>query len=200
MGANVLEVSHLEKSFGRDRILKNVSFEMGFGETVGIVGENGSGKSTLLNILSGLIKPSGGKFALGGTIGFCPQEFLIFETLTVSENFRFFATAYGTHEWEETKDHLLDRFRFSQYQHRLVSQLSGGTKQKLNLSLALLNSPDLFLLDEPYSGLDWETYLHFWDYTEEMRSKGRSILIVSHFIYDTKRCDKLFELKDGVLR
>jgi len=200
MKEDILEVNHLKKCFGRYSVLKDISFRMGSGEMIGIVGENGSGKSTLLKILSGLVRPTKGNFTLRGPIGFCPQELQVFETLTVRENFQFFATAYGIHGWEESKDCLLDRFHFRQYEHRLVSQLSGGTKQKLNLSLALLNSPELFLLDEPYSGFDWETYLRFWDYADDMRSKGKSILIVSHFVYDSARYTKLFELKNGVLK
>ena len=81
-----------------------------------------------------------------------------------------------------------------------MNRLSGGTRQKLNLTLALLHDPDLLILDEPYSAFDWETYLHFWDYVREKRNQGASILIVSHLIYDPSSVDIRYQLKEGVLQ
>jgi ABC-type multidrug transport system ATPase subunit len=205
-GKTILEVGHVAKSFGSRNVLRDVTFKMQRGEILGIVGENGSGKSTLLRILVGLLPPAAGKVTAHGSVGYCPQELLIFETLTVQENFRYYVSAYGldqtrdTSLWEGAKNDLLERFRFRQYANMLVSELSGGTKQKLNLSLALLHSPDILILDEPYSGFDWETYLHFWDFAGELRSQGRSILVVSHFVYDRSKFNALLELKDGVLQ
>jgi ABC-type multidrug transport system ATPase subunit len=202
----VLEVINLAKSYGRHKVLKGIEFSMRRGELVGIVGENGAGKSTLLQVLVGLLPPTAGKLTLEGRIGYCPQDLHIFEPLTVRENFRYFAAAYGVDQekngssWPAVKDDLLQRFRFHQYENMLVSRLSGGTKQKLNLSLALLHSPDILILDEPYSGFDWETYLHFWDYAGELQAQGKSILVVSHLVYDRTKFDTLFELKDGVLQ
>ena len=202
----ILEVTHVAKSFGRNSVLKDVTFEIRSSEIVGIVGENGSGKSTLLKIIMGLLAPNAGKVMVQGSIGYCPQELQIFETLTVSENFYYFAEAYSQHQttgdekWKEVKDSLLARFRFQQYKNTLAALLSEGTKRKLNLSIALLHSPDIFILDEPYSGFDWETYLHFWEYTKELRSQGKGILIVSHLVYDSSKVDRLFELTGGVLK
>jgi len=197
----ILEVQHVAKSFGKLNVLKDVSFGIRQGEIVGIVGENGAGKSTLLKILVGLLSPTDGEVVtIKGKMGYCPQELLTFETLTVRENFCYFAAAYGLNEWQETKDDLLDRFRFRQYEDMLVSKLSSGTKQKLNLAIALLHLPDVLILDEPYSGFDWETYLHFWDFTGELKLKKKSILIISHLVYDQSKFDTLFELKSGVLK
>lgn len=203
----LLEAQHLAKSFGKLQVLRDVSFGIRRGEIAGIVGENGAGKSTLLKILVGLLSPTAGNvIARIGHMGYCPQELLIFETLTVRENFRYFAAAYGLTEsgavssWQESRDDLLSRFRFKEYEDMLVSRLSGGTKQKLNLSLSLLHRPDVLILDEPYSGFDWEAYVHFWDYADELKSQGRSVLIVSHFVYDRSKFDTLFELKGGELK
>jgi len=203
---HTIEALHVGKSFGRRGVLKDVTFGIRPGEIVGIAGENGAGKSTLLKILVGLLAPTAGEVRINGNTGYCPQEMLVFETLTVRENFRLFAAAYGLDQakraapWEDAENELLERFRFQQYENTLVSHLSGGTKQKLNLSLALLHSPDVLILDEPYSGFDWETYLRFWEFAAELRSQGRSVLIVSHFVYDRSKFDALFELADGVLR
>ncbi len=206
MSRPILEVQKISKSFGRRPVLKDVSFRTRQGEIVGIVGENGVGKTTLLKILMGLLKPNSGSVHIGGRVGYCPQDMLVFERLTVRENFHYFATAYGLlksgtdSNWEKIKDDLLRRFRFSQYDNMIVSQLSGGTKQKLNLSLALLHSPELIILDEPYAAFDWETYLHFWDYALEMRGQNKSLLIVSHFIYDRSRLDTLYEIEEGIIK
>jgi ABC-type multidrug transport system ATPase subunit len=202
----VLDVRKVTKSFGRHRVLQDVSFLLRRGEVAGIVGENGSGKTTLLKIIVGLLRPNSGAVEVGTRAGYCPQDLLVFETLTVRENFHFFAAAYGltgdrrSPNWMSIERALLRRFRFEACENRLVSTLSGGTKQKLNFCLALIHSPGLLILDEPYSGFDWETYLHFWGYAEELKALGCGILIVTHLICDRSRFDSLYELKGGVLR
>lgn len=203
---NVLEVLNVAKSFGRQTVLRDVTFSMRSREIVGITGENGAGKSTLLKIIVGWLSPDSGHVMKKDATGYCPQDLCVFETLTVEENFAYFAAAYGlgrkNHSggWTEREEFLLKRFRFEQYKKKLVSRLSGGTKQKLNFSLAVLHSPSLLILDEPYSGFDWETYIHFWEYAGELRSQGTGILIVSHFVYDRSNFDVIFELKGGILR
>lgn len=205
MAEYVLEVAHLAKSFGAHAVLRDVTFNLRRGEMVGITGENGSGKSTLLKILVGLLKPSAGNIMIRGSLGYCPQEQLIFDALTVKENFSYFACAYGLAgkrptTWRDTQEALLKRFRFGHEEAKLVSLLSGGTRQKLNLSLALLHSPDVLILDEPYSGFDWETYLNFWDAADRFRVAGKSVVIVSHLLYESSRLNWIFQLKDGILR
>ncbi len=81
----------------------------------------------------------------------------------------------------------------------MISTLSGGTKQKLNLILALMHEPAVLLLDEPYQGFDWETYLRFWELAEELRARGRAVLVISHLLFDQKRFDALYRLHDGAL-
>ena len=80
-----------------------------------------------------------------------------------------------------------------------VARLSGGTRQKLNLVLALMHSPELLILDEPYAAFDWESYLYFWKLVATLKEKGTSFLIVSHLVYDQKNIDRIFELKKGKL-
>jgi ABC-type multidrug transport system ATPase subunit len=203
---NVVEVRNVAKSFGRRNVLKDITFIVRPGEMAGIVGENGSGKTTLLKTIVGLLTPSAGEVIVRERIGYCPQEMLVFDTLTVAENFAYFAAAYGLRKghgpngWRAREGTLLSRFGFAPYRNSLVSSLSGGTRQKLNLSLALLHEPGLLILDEPYSGFDWETYLHFWEYAAELKTAGRSFLVVSHFLHDRSRFDTIYELRDGVLR
>ena len=202
----LLEVRNIRKSFGRRPVLMDVSFRVAKGQIIGITGENGAGKTTLLRIIVGLLAPDRGGVAGGARIGYCPQEPAVFETLTVRENFSFFASAYGLDRqgseksWVESMNELCRRFRFASYQDALVSTLSGGTRQKLNFALSVLHSPGLLILDEPYSGFDWETYLQFWEYAEDRKAMGLSILIVSHFVYDRSKFDQILELQAGGLR
>ena len=96
-----------------------------------------------------------------------------------------------------SRDGLLDELGFAKYLDYRVEALSGGTRQKLNLALALLHEPQLLLLDEPYSGFDWETYLRFWEMAERRRADGMGILIVSHLLAERERLTHIYELRDG---
>ena len=197
----ILQVEHIARSYGRKEILRDISFSMGSSQLCGIVGENGSGKSTLMKIIVGDLKAQRGKVHLYGNMGYCPQSPSIFSQLTVKENFRYYARAYDLREGEyRSRMHaLLSRFNFEKYANDQVSTLSGGTRQKLNLSIALLHKPGLLVLDEPYNGFDWETYQRFWDYTEALREEGCAILIVTHFLEERGRFDRIFNLENGCL-
>lgn len=201
----ILQTKNIVKSFGSKHVLKDLSFSIKKGTLTGIVGENGTGKTTLLKILVGLWKPDSGNVKINGEFGYCPQDALVFPHLTVLENFKYFTAAYGSRLlnkninknaiWEE----MLDHFKFSQYKDKPVNKISGGTAQKLNLSIALIHRPDLLILDEPYAGFDWETYEKFWDYTLKYRENGFSILMVTHLLTEKSIFDNIYHLKNGKL-
>lgn len=203
----VLRVAEVAKSFRRGpwparrrtEVLAGASLDLDRGELVGLVGENGSGKSTLMKIIVGLLEADAGTVARSGRLGYCPQIPLLWEKLTVAEHFELFARAYelGESDASEAVLRLLEELRFSRYRDYRVEELSGGTRQKLNLSLALMHEPDLLLLDEPYAGFDWETYLRFWEIGAARRDRGMAILIVSHFLSERERLDRVIELRDG---
>ncbi len=195
----LLEARHVAKAFGRRRVLTDATLVVRPGELVGVTGENGSGKSTLLRILARLLRPDGGELACNGRLGYCPQDPLVFGRLTVSENFAFFAAAYGLEHWRRAMARYAEQLRFEAALGQLVGDLSGGTRQKLNLSLALMHEPEVLLLDEPYAGFDWETYVRFWELAETLRREDRGLLVVSHFVYDRSRFDRICKLQDGVL-
>jgi len=197
----ILKVENISRSFGKHKVLKNISFEMDSSVMYGIVGENGSGKSTLLKIIAGEWKADQGSISVAGRIGYCPQKSLLFSQLTVDEHFRYFASAYRIENsmWIARSEMLMDFFNFRQYRKERISNLSGGTQQKLNLSIALLHQPDLLILDEPYNGFDWDTYMKFWAYAGQLRMQGSAILTVTHLITEKDRFDRVFDLIHGHL-
>ena len=180
-------------------VLTGANIAIQAGEIVGIVGENGSGKSTLMNILVGVLDQDAGTVQRAGTVGWCPQEPLLYDRLTVAETFRLFGTGYGMtpKEIEEAKHRLATKLDFEQYLEYRIDQLSGGNRQKINLSIALMHDPDVLMLDEPYTGFDWETYLTFWDLAEELATDGTAVAMISHLIEEQSRLDRIYEVREG---
>jgi ABC-2 type transport system ATP-binding protein len=203
----VLTAARIEKSYRRgvwplrrqQRVLQGANLTLGPGEVVGLVGENGSGKSTLMKILVGALAADAGTVIRDGRLGYCPQEPQVYGRLTCDEHFELFGRAYRmTPAGErESRAAIYAALGFERYARTRADQLSGGTLAKLNLGLALLADPDLLLLDEPYAGFDWDTYQKFWTLVAERRRAGRSVLIISHFVVDQDRFDRIVELRDG---
>lgn len=183
----------------RNKVLVGASLEVPAGEIVALVGANGSGKSTLMMIIAGVLSRDAGTVDIDGQIGYCPQYPILYEKLTIAETFRLFGVAYrmDAEQVETSASSLLNELEFASYRDERVEYLSGGTKQKLNLALALLHDPELLLLDEPYSGFDYETYLRFWELSKKIAARGHSILIISHFVQDTERFDRIYRLREG---
>ena len=181
-------------------VLRDLSLELQRGAIVGVVGENGSGKTTLVRLLAGVLSPDHGTVSITGRLGYCPQETLVFGDLTVQEHFRYFAAAYRVADWRGAMDYWLDRLGFRAHAQDRVDRLSGGTRQKLNLAMAIFHDPDVILLDEPYGAFDWKTYTAFWEIAKERRSAGQALLLVSPLVHDLKRFDLVYELSEGALR
>jgi ABC-type multidrug transport system ATPase subunit len=194
----VLEARDVHKAYGRHQVLTGADLAVRPGQLVAVVGENGAGKSTLLRILAGTLAADRGEVRLTGTIGYCPQEPVVNDNLTVGQHLRYFAAARRLASLERAGE-LLELLRFRQFTDRPAGALSGGTRQKLNLTLALLHDPDVLLLDEPYQGFDWETYLRFWDVVGDLRRRGKAVVIITHLVFEAGRFDVLADLADGRL-
>ena len=195
----VLRSQDLYKSFGRRKVLKGVNFPVYRGTLVGIVGENGAGKSTLLRILAGELRPNQGDVYRHGTMGYCPQTVILNDALTVNQHLDYFRAVYNISDLRRA-DELVEMLGYQEYRQQLVGTLSGGTKQKLNLTLALMHQPQLLLLDEPYQGFDWETYLRFWNLATELRERGCALLVISHLFFEQARFDEVYRLQEGQVR
>jgi len=205
--APLLEAAGIEKSYRRGiwparrehQVLRGVDLALYPGEVAGLVGENGAGKSTLMKILVGALPADAGSVTRNGLVGYCPQEPVVYERLTCDEHFELFGHAYGMAPAERRRSarELYAALGFERYAATRTGQLSGGTLAKLNLGLALLADPAVLLLDEPYSGFDFDTYLKFWDLVAQRRQAGRSVLIISHFVTDEERFDRIVTLRGG---
>ncbi|MEU9669243.1 ABC transporter ATP-binding protein [Streptomyces bobili] len=194
-----MEVRDVHHAYRQRAVLQGVDLRLRAGTLCGIVGENGAGKSTLLKILSGELRPTRGTVRHGGRFGYCPQHVVLNDALTVGQHLTFFQRAYRLPDVRYAQE-VMEILGFTGYADERVGVLSGGTRQKLNVTLALMQDPQVLLLDEPYQGFDWDTYQRFWDLAVRLRDAGRSILVVSHLAYDTERLDELWRLDTGTLR
>jgi len=176
MTENLIRAQGLDKSFGENHAVNDVSLHIAAGEIYGLVGSDGAGKTTTLRMLVGALQADGGEIVVGGydvrtqveqarsQIGYLSQRFSLYEDLTVLENIRFFAEVRGlsSQEWLPRSMEILEFVGLADFKDRLAGQLSGGMKQKLGLASALVTRPRVLLLDEPTTGVDPVTRQDFW--------------------------------------
>jgi ABC-type multidrug transport system ATPase subunit len=195
-GTPPLAAAGVCKRYGRKLVLDDAALSARGGEAVAVLGENGAGKSTLLEICAGLIRPDRGQVVIRGPLGYCPQEPGLFDLLSADEHLALFAPAlHLSRRLALERGHeLLDEFAFPIDDHSPTRQLSGGARQKLNLALALLGSPNVLLLDEPYQGFDLGAYVSFWDHVSRWKSEGLAVVIVTHLLTDRSLVDRVVEL------
>ncbi len=209
---NAIEVNGISKSYGKVKALSDVSFTVGRGEVFGLIGPDGAGKTSLYRILCTLLLPDTGSAAIDGfdvvrqmqqirkRVGYMPGKFSLYQDLTVEENLRFFATLFGT-----TVDEGYDSIKaiYSQierFKNRRAGALSGGMKQKLALSCALIHSPSVLFLDEPTTGVDPVSRKEFWEMLSTLKERDITILASTPYLDEVRCCDKVAFLDHGQIR
>ncbi|MBW6434302.1 ABC transporter ATP-binding protein [Actinoplanes hulinensis] len=195
-GPVMLRLTGVSKRYRRREVFSGVDLTVRGGEVAAIVGANGCGKSTLLRICAGLTRPTGGDVRRTRRVGFVPQDGGTAGWLTAEEHFTLFGAAAGMapRKARSTGTHLASRLAWRPGRHQPVQELSGGTRQKLNLVLGELHGPDLLLLDEPYQGFDQGSYLDFWRQVREWRDAGRAVIVVTHLLHELENVDHVLDL------
>ncbi len=193
-----LQARQITKRYGRRAVLVDTDLHVHGGEAVAVIGENGAGKTTLLRVCAGLLRPDAGTVSGRGRVGYCPQEPGLVDLLNAEEHVALFGAAAGLSRAKAlvTGMAMLESFGFPTGAKAVAKDLSGGTRQKLNLALALLGDPFVLLLDEPYQGFDMGSYVDFWSHVDTWRDEGRAVVIVTHLITETHRVDRLVEVRD----
>lgn len=185
-----LTVDGIAFRYGERAVFSGLSFKVDAGAMCGLWGANGSGKSTLLRVIAGLLRPSAGRVIVDGAIGYAPQEWGLYEELTVEDNLQFFSRAQGT-----SADGLLQRFGLESRAGQRSGELSHGWKQKLSLACAVAHRPRVLLLDEITSGLDANSRDRMWTLIREEAASGAAVLISTHSDEDAARCGKMLRLE-----
>ena len=205
----MITVNNLYKSYGKVTALNDLSFRVNDGEIFGVIGPDGSGKTTLFRILASLLLPDGGSAGMNGLdvvkdfrkirgiIGYMPGRFSLYQDLSVEENLKFFATVFNTTIEE---NYLLIKDIYQQiepFKKRRAGALSGGMKQKLALSCALIHKPEVLILDEPTTGVDPVSRKEFWDMLERLKSEGITILVSTAYMDEAGLCDRIALMREG---
>ena len=207
----VIDVRGLNKHFGANYVVRDLSLSVRRGEIFGFLGPNGSGKTTTIRMLCGLLTPDSGEgTCLGYDIrresyeikcraGYMTQRFSFWEDLTIRENLRFVARMYGMADRDAHVEKALDRLGLTKRGNQLAGTLSGGWKQRLALAACLLHEPQLLLLDEPTAGVDPEARREFWEELHAFAATGISVLVSTHYMDEAERCHKLAYILNGRL-
>lgn len=208
---NAIEIKNISKSYGEIKALDNVSFEVQKGELFGLIGPDGAGKTTLFRLLTTLINPDAGSATVDGLdimkdyreirtrVGYMPGRFSLYPDLSVEENLQFFAAIFGV--TVQQSYHLIEPIykQIEPFKTRRAGKLSGGMKQKLALSCALIHCPSVLFLDEPTTGVDAVSRSEFWDMLSNLKKQGITILVSTPYMDEASRCDRIALMNEGVI-
>ncbi len=202
-------VKNISKSYGKLTALSNISLDVKPSELYGLIGPDGAGKTTLFRILTTLMIADKGQATVAGydvlkeyksirkSVGYMPGRFSLYQDLTVEENLNFFATIFGT-TIEENYDLIKDIYvQIEPFKNRRAGKLSGGMKQKLALSCALIHKPKVLFLDEPTTGVDPVSRKEFWEMLKRLQQKGITILVSTPYMDEAALCDRIALIQGG---
>ncbi|MGL6185838.1 MAG: ABC transporter ATP-binding protein [Clostridium chrysemydis] len=206
---NLLSVSNVTKSFKNSKVLDSINVNVSDSEIVGILGPSGAGKTTLIKCIMGMEKVDSGDITLLDSkipnrevlnkVGYMAQSDALYNELTAKDNLYFFGEIFKIpkKELKEKIDFLVDLVDLKPFLSRKVNKFSGGMKRRLSLIIALIQDPELIILDEPTVGIDPELRLNIWKEINNLKSKGKSIIVTTHDMTEAIKCDRLLLLKDG---
>jgi ABC-type multidrug transport system ATPase subunit len=205
----IIESSAISKRFGATQALKNISFSVNEGDIFGFIGPDGAGKTTLFRIITTLMLQDDGELRVLGmdsktgykelrkNIGYMPGRFSLYQDLTVEENLHFYATVFGT-TVKENYGLIADIYsHIEPFKKRQAGKLSGGMKQKLALSCALIHKPRLLVLDEPTTGVDAVSRMEFWTMLGKLRQYNITIIVSTPYMDEAMRCDTVALIQAG---
>jgi len=209
LGEASINVQHISKSYKDIQAVRDISFEVKKGELFGLIGPDGAGKTTLMRILMTLLIQDKGNATMGRfdvikdykkirkMVGYMPGRFSLYQDLTVEENLNFFATVFQT-TVAENYELIRDIFvQIEPFKKRLAGKLSGGMKQKLALSCALIHKPEILVLDEPTTGVDAVSRKEFWDMLKKLQATGITILVSTPYMDEANLCDRVALMQKG---
>jgi len=204
-----IKLKNINKSYKNQAALKDISFEVKKGELFGLIGPDGAGKTTLFRILTTLLFADKGSASVEGfdvvndykkireSVGYMPGRFSLYQDLTVAENLTFFATIFGT-TLTENYDLIKDIYmQIEPFKNRRAGDLSGGMKQKLALSCALIHKPKVLFLDEPTTGVDPVSRKEFWEMLKRLKQMGITILVSTPYMDEAALCDRIALIQEG---
>jgi ABC-type multidrug transport system ATPase subunit len=205
----MISIQHISKSYKEVQAVRDISLEVQKGELFGLIGPDGAGKTTLMRILMTLLVQDEGKATMSGfdviddykkirkIVGYMPGRFSLYQDLTVEENLDFFATVFRTtvaENYELIRDIYV---QIEPFKNRLAGKLSGGMKQKLALSCALIHKPDILVLDEPTTGVDAVSRKEFWEMLKKLQTKGITILVSTPYMDEAMLCNRVALMQKG---
>ena len=197
MADEVMKLVGITKKFKNRIILDNIDLVVFKKEILGLTGPSGAGKTVLIKILMGYLKPEKGKIISKNKIGFSTQENSFYEDLTLNQNLNYFAKMYNVKKRKEKIKVLIKTLGLDGYEKTIVGNLSGGTKKRVDIACALLNDPDILILDEPYVGLDHLLITQLSSFLDELRKSGMTMIMSSHVLEPIEQlCDRVIFIKD----